>query len=908
MSNPLVELAKAGQSVWYDQMERKLLTTGRLKQMIDEDDLRGLTSNPTIFEKAIAGSDDYDQQLRQLAAANKNAVEIFDELALDDIGHAADVFRPVYDRCGGNDGFVSIEVSPLLAKDTAGTIAEAKRLFGRLSRPNVMVKIPATAEGLPAIEESIANGININITLIFSNDVYAQVMEAYIRGLERRAEAGQPIDRIRSVASFFVSRIDTKADGAMEAKGETELLGQIAIANAKVAYQLWKKTFSGDRWAKLKAKGAAVQRPLWASTGTKNKKYSDVLYIESLIAPQTVNTVPPATYDAFKDHGKVRVTIEDDLDGAYTALRKFEEKGFSLKAICDQLTEEGVKSFDASFDSLMMTIEARRDAVTRGLIDRESAHLGASQPVVDEAAKRVEKEKFVDRVWAKDATLWKNDEAHKKIIGNALGWLTVPELMQTQISQLRAFAEAAKHDFDDVVVLGMGGSSLCSEVTRRLFGNKPGYPKLNVLDSTVPEAVRNLEQSINLQRTLFIVASKSGTTTEPIMFHRYFYDRVGNGNNFIAVTDPDTQLVRDAQRDGFRHVFINPPDIGGRYSALSLFGLVPAAVAGYDVETLVDRAVHAAHVAHVADPKKNPAAMLGTILGALANHGRDKLTLITPAPLDTLGLWIEQLIAESTGKEGKGILPVAGEPLLKAADYGKDRVFVCVRLRGSDDVAKLKELTDAGHPVVDLVLNDAEDLGEIFFTWEFATAIAGALLGIDAFDQPNVQESKDNTKRLLEEYKASGKLNDPDLVPVADAADKVAALLAGAKPGDYVALTEYVAPSAQRDQVIAKIRETIARELHVATTTGYGPRFLHSTGQLHKGGGANGIFIQMVGTSDDIAIPGEKFSFGTLARAQAIGDYESLKSRGRRAIRIDLGQDIDGGLARLADVVKMVKA
>ena len=908
MSNPLVELAKAGQSVWYDQMERKLLTTGRLKQMIDEDDLRGLTSNPTIFEKAIAGSDDYDQQLRRLAAENKSAAEIFDELALDDIGNAADVFRPVYGRCGGNDGFVSIEVSPLLARDTAGTVAEAKRLFGRLNRPNVMVKIPATPEGLPAIEESIANGININITLIFSNDVYAQVMEAYIRGLERRVEAGQPIDKIRSVASFFVSRIDTKADNAMEAKGDAELLGKIAIANAKVAYQLWKKTFATERFAKLKEKGAAVQRPLWASTGTKNKKYSDVLYIDSLIAPQTVNTVPPATYDAFKDHGNVRVTIEDDLDDAYATLRKFEEKGFSLKAICDQLTDEGVKSFDASFESLMMTIEARRDAVTRGLAERQSAHLGASQSMVDEAAKRIEKEKIVDRIWAKDATLWKNDDAHKKIIANALGWLTVPELMQKQVSQLRAFAEAVKGDYDDVVVLGMGGSSLCSEVTRRLFGERSGYPKLNVLDSTIPEAVRNLERSINLQRTLFIVASKSGTTTEPMMFHRYFYDRVKNGKNLIAVTDPDTQLIRDAERDGFRQTFINPPDIGGRYSALSLFGLVPAAIAGYDVEAIVDRAVHAAHVAHVADPKKNPAAMLGTILGALANAGRDKLTLITPPPLDTLGLWIEQLIAESTGKEGKGILPIAGEPPLKASDYGKDRLFVCVRLRGSDDVAKLKELTDAGHPVVDLVLNDAEDLGEIFFTWEFATAIAGALLGIDAFDQPNVQESKDNTKRLLEEFKSSGKLNDPDLIPVADAADKVAALLSGAKPGDYVALTEYIAQSPQRDKTIAEIRESIARELHVATTTGYGPRFLHSTGQLHKGGGANGIFIQMVGTTDDVPIPGEPFTFGTLARAQAIGDYESLKSRGRRAVRIDLGSDIDGGLARLAEVVKMVKA
>lgn len=917
MPNPLSELAKVGQSVWYDQMERKLLTTGKLKQMIEEDDLRGLTSNPTIFEKAIAGSDDYDQQLRQLATAQKNAVEILDDIMVDDIGQAADVFRPVYDRCNGNDGFCSIEVSPLLARDTAGTAAEAKRLFGRLNRPNVMVKIPATPEGIPAIEESIAAGININITLIFSNDVYAQVIEAYLRGLERRAEAGQPIDKIRSVASFFVSRIDTQADKQVEEKlkasGDPELeqfLGKVAIANAKLAYQQFKEAFGGERFAKLRAKGAVEQRPLWASTGTKNKKYSDVLYIESLIAPDTVNTIPPATYEAFKDHGKVRVTIEEDLDGAREVLRKFHEKGFSLDAITTQLTEEGVKSFDASFDSLMATIEARRDAVTHGLAERQTAHLGAHRGVVDEAAKRIEKDKLVDRIWAKDATVWKSDDAHKKIIGNALGWLTVPELMAKHASQLRAFADAVKDSFDDVVVLGMGGSSLCSEVTRRVFGNRAGYPKLSVLDSTIPEAVRNLEQSIDVARTIFIVASKSGTTTEPIMFHRYFYDRVkavkGDraGENFVAVTDPDTQLVRDAQRDQFRQTFINPPDIGGRYSALSYFGLVPAAIAGYDVETLLDRAIHAAHVARVGAVKSNPAAMLGAILGSLAQSGRDKLTLITPAPLDTLGLWIEQLIAESTGKEGKGILPVAGEPALKTSDYGKDRVFAAVRLRGSDDVARLKELTDAGHPVVDQVLNDAEDLGEIFFTWEFATAVAGALIGIDAFDQPNVQESKDNTKRLLQEYKTSCKLNDPDLVPIGDAAEKISSLLAGAKEGDYVALTEYVAPAPARDAAIAEIRECIARELHVATTTGYGPRFLHSTGQLHKGGGANGIFIQMVGSGDDLAIPGETFSFGTLARAQAIGDYESLKSRGRRAIRIDLGKDIDGGLRKLADVVK----
>jgi transaldolase/glucose-6-phosphate isomerase len=752
MTNPLVELAKAGQSVWYDQMERSLITTGRLTQMIEQDDLRGMTSNPTIFEKAIAGSEDYDAQLRQLASQNKSRDEIYDELVLKDISDAADIFRPVFDRCGGNDGFISIEVSPTLANDTKGTIAEAKRLFERLKRPNVMVKIPGTPEGLPAIEESTFNGININITLLFSNDVYGQVMEAYLRGLERRVEKNLPIDKIRSVASFFVSRIDTQADKQIETKlkesGDGELAslpGKVAIANAKLAYQKFKEVFASDRFKKLRAKGARVQRPLWASTGTKNPKYSDVLYVESLIARDSVNTLPPATYDAFKDHGKVHVTIEDNLDEAREVLRKFEAKGFSLKKITDQLTVDGVKSFNASFVSLLSTIEARRDAATRGLADRQSAHLGPNQAAVDQAAQRADKEKFIERIWNHDATLWKNDDAHKKIISNALGWLVVPEQMAKVASELRAFADAVRNDFDDVVVLGMGGSSLCSEVTRRLFGTRKGYPALSVLDSTVPEAVRNLESRLKLARTLFIVASKSGTTTEPMMFHRYFYDRVKSirgdraGENFIAITDPDMQLVRDAARDKFRKTFLNPPDIGGRYSALSYFGLVPAAISGVDVETLLDRAVHAAHVAQVTSVKKNPAAMLGVIIGAMAQKGRDKLTLITPPPLDTLGLWIEQLIAESTGKEGKGVLPVAGEPLLEPRDYGADRVFASVRLRGSDDVRRLRELSDAGHPVVDQILADPLDLGEIFFTWEFATAVAGALLGIDAFDQPNVQ-------------------------------------------------------------------------------------------------------------------------------------------------------------------------
>ncbi len=921
MRNPLAELPKAGQSVWFDQMERKLMTSGKLQRLIDEDELRGMTSNPTIFEKAIGGSEDYDVQLRQLASQNKSRDEIYDELVLEDISKAADLFRPVYERTKGGDGFISIEVSPLLAHDTQETIEEASRLFGLLRRDNVMVKIPATPAGIPAIEESIANGVNINITLIFSNEVYRQVIEAYLRGLERRLEKKLPIGDISSVASFFVSRIDTQADKQIEAKiakttdpnekKELEsLLGKIAIANAKLAYQLYKDVFSSARFLRLRDAGARVQRPLWASTGTKNPKYSDVMYIESLIGPDTVNTIPPATYDAFKDHGRVRMTLEENLDEAREVLRKFAAHGFSLDKITEQLTADGVKSFDESFYSLAKTIEARRDAVVRGLPDRITLHLGELQANVDAAVQRADKEKLIERIWKKDATLWKSDDAHKKIIANALGWLAVAEEMQKSVAEIRDFAENVRRDFTHIVVLGMGGSSLCSEVVRRVFGKKSGYPELLVLDSTVPEAVRNLESRIDLARTLFIVASKSGTTTEPMMFHRYFYDRVKSvkgdraGENFIAVTDPNTRLGKDAERDRFRKIFLNPADIGGRYSALSKFGLVPAAISGVDVEALLDRAVHSAHIAITHATRKNPAALLGVTIGALAAAGRDKLTLITPAPLDTLGLWVEQLVAESTGKEGTGILPVAGEPQLPAGDYGKDRVFVVVRLRKSDETARLRELQKAGHPVIDIVLEDPLDLGEIFYAWEFATAVAGAVLGIDPFDQPNVQESKDNTKALLEEFRSTGAMTTP-AGQVSPDDPAVAKLLASVKAGDYVALTEYFGDSPQRDKLIADIRRAIASELRVATTTGYGPRFLHSTGQLHKGGGDNGVFLQLTGgPGDDVPIPGEKFGFGVLVRAQAIGDFQSLLGRNRRAISIDLGPDVERGLAKLQETVK----
>ena len=370
-SNPLAQLSKLGQSPWYDQMTRSLVSQGTLKKMIEEDGLRGLTSNPTIFEKAISGSKDYEDALRKLVGDGAGLAEIYDALVLEDIASAADVFLPVYRSTNGEDGFVSIEVSPLLAEDTSGTVQEAMRLHAKLARPNVLIKVPATPEGLPAIDELISEGISVNVTLIFSVEVYAQVAEAYLKGLEKRLAKGGAINRVASVASFFVSRIDTAVDKKLEETAKagraeaTGLIGKAAIANAKLAYAKFQHLFGGARWEKLAAAGARVQRPLWASTGTKNPKYSDVLYIDTLIGPHTVNTMPPATYDAFRDHGEAQVTITDGLQEAqelFTALKKL---GVDFTAVTQELTEAGVKSFSDSYNTLMAVIERRRHEVAQ---------------------------------------------------------------------------------------------------------------------------------------------------------------------------------------------------------------------------------------------------------------------------------------------------------------------------------------------------------------------------------------------------------------------------------------------------------------------------------------------------------------------------------------------------------------
>ncbi|HEX8774880.1 MAG TPA: bifunctional transaldolase/phosoglucose isomerase [Pyrinomonadaceae bacterium] len=943
MSNPLVEIMKLGQSIWYDNIRRAMLTSGDLTKKIEEDDLRGVTSNPTIFEKAITGSTDYDTQMQSLVSAGRSVAEIYEELVIEDIGAAADILKPVYDKTDGVDGYISLEVNPRLAYDTRGTIEEADRLFQRLGRKNVMIKIPAAQEGLPAIEESIYRGININVTMIFSIENYEQVAEAFIRGLERRAAEGKPVDHIASVASFFVSRVDTMIDSDLEYRARhaatpeekarlEALLGRAAIANAKLAYQKFKDIFHGERFRELKARGAQVQRCLWASTGTKNPNYSHTLYVDNLIGPETVNTVPPATYTAIRNQGRVALTLEEGLDECHALISELGQQGIDLKAVTEKLQKDGLAAFVASFDTLEQSIESKRDALRSGIHERLSASTGKYAEAISAALKEADKGDVVRRIWRKDAALWKEDESHQKIIKNSLGWLVVADEMIGVEDDLITFADRIRgpRSFKHVMLCGMGGSSLCPEVLRQTFGHREGYPELLVLDSTDPDVLAAFASRINVAECLFVIASKSGTTTEPLAFYKYWYDQVGKlkenaGENFIAITDPGTLMEKMATDDKFKRIFLNPPDIGGRYSALSNFGIVPAALAGVNIRELLDRAERIIHAcASVVPATDNPGARLGAIMGECAKAGRDKLTIIADPKVAALSLWIEQLVAESTGKEGKGILPVAGEPLGPPSVYGDDCLFVSIALEkiDSDREVKLKALEAEGHPVIYRTLTDLYDLGEEFFLWEIATAFAGWRLGINPFDQPNVQESKDATKELLDQFTAEGRLREQTVLgtdgtltvlvdgdkgtpsQTAAVGDLLKEHLSKVGPGDYIALLNYIEETPEIEATIQAIRTHLRDATHAATTTGYGPRFLHSTGQLHKGGPDTGVFIQVTAQDKvDLPIPGQTYTFSTLKQAQALGDFHSLSSRGRRAIRVELGADTLAGLKRLHDLI-----
>ena len=914
-ANPIKELHKLGQSLWYDNIRRQLITSGELARLRDEG-VMGVTSNPTIFEKAVSGSTDYDEALVRLVRAKRKPADILWDLMVEDIQAAADVFRPVYDKTKGKDGFVSIEVSPAVARSTKRTIDMARDLWKRTSRPNVMVKIPATRPGLPAIRQMIGEGVNINVTLIFSVQRYAEVVEAFFAGLEDLKRKGGDLDKVNSVASFFVSRVDSKIDKLLQEKVAAEkdpkearkldrLFGKAGIANSKLAYDRFKQLHAGPRWETLAKAGAAPQRCLWASTSVKDPRYPDTMYVEELIGPHTVDTVPPNTLAAFREHGEVRRSLDEHLEVARLP-RELAELGIDLDQVTRELEVEGVELFFKSYESLGKVLaQAARD-IRSGKGPTQWHSLGTLQPTVEKAAAQLQKEDVPRRLWAKDGTLWPGDA------GQWLGWLNVVEKMESKEDELRELARAGK-SYSDVVLLGMGGSSLGPDVLRNTFGRVTGHPRLQVLDTTDPGTVQAVTKSLDLAETLFLVASKSGGTTETLSHFAHFWELVSKkskkpGHQFAAITDPGTSLEKLARERGFRWTFLGQPDIGGRYSVLSYFGMAPAALAGYDYGAILDSATGMAHASAADVPAdKNPGVWLGAVMGALAQSPkRDKLTLILSPRIGTFGYWVEQLIAESTGKEGRGIVPVEGEPLGRPGDYGPDRLFVYVRMANDPEHAGVRALERAGQPVVTLTLRDRKEIGGEFLRWEIATAVAGHLLQINAFDQPNVQESKDNTKKVLAEFVAKKRLPLVDTVPATTAVEALRELSAKLRAGrSYFAIMSYTGRNQTSERSLRAIRTAVRDGRRVATTSGYGPRFLHSTGQLHKGGPAEGIFLQVVQEDTvDVPIPGQPYSFSVLKQAQAIGDLRSLKSRRLPVVRVSLGRNHGQGWAALVDAVE----
>jgi transaldolase/glucose-6-phosphate isomerase len=962
-------LKEYGQTVWLDFIQRGLITTGELRRFVEEDGLGGVTSNPAIFEKAITGSADYADILETLQQKKgMDATAIYEYLAIRDIQDAANVLMPVYEKTNRRDGYVCLEVSPFLAHETQGTIDEARRLWNVVGRQNVMVKVPATSEGIPAIEQLISEGINVNVTLLFSREIYERVTQAYINGLEKLASRGGDVRTIASVASFFVSRIDTLLDSIIEARVKTSthaneqallqgIMGKVAIANARLTYQRYKEIFRGDRWQKLAEKGAQTQRVLWASTSTKNPKYRDVTYVEELVGPDTVNTMPLSTIEAFRDHGRPRASLEESIEAAHNTMKTLEQLDISMKECTDNLLREGVRLFADAFDKLLNALDTRCKKVSSAKVNLQTYTL--PDDILVKVKTTIEDWKIngkTRRLWAQDASLWtRTDE------GNWLGWLDVIESELKNSQQLQDIADEVKRaGFSHALLLGMGGSSLCPEVLKMTFGKVKGYPEFHVLDSTDPAQIKALEDNVDLANTLFIVSSKSGTTLEPNIFKQYYFEKVrqivcngktliaeyltnkcqkkqiassGNaGDCFIAITDPGSKLQKVAEGDGFRHIFFGVPGIGGRYSALSAFGMAPAAIMGIDVRKLLNRASDMVISCSPCLPAEdNPGVVLGVILGVLAHKKRDKVTIITSPGIRDFGAWLEQLLAESTGKEGRGLVPVDREPLGSPDVYSNDRVFIYIRLDSAPDESQdeaVNALEQVGHPVVRISIGDLYDIAQEFFRWEVATAVAGSIIGINPFNQPDVETSKAETRKLTAEYEKTGSL--PQETPIFEGSgiklftneENVASLtqLAGRdkslvhylsahlnriKAGDYFALLAYIEMNEANEERLQSIRQAVRDRKHVATCLGFGPRFLHSTGQAYKGGPNSGVFLQITcDDATDLAVPGQKYTFGVVKTAQARGDFQVLAERDRRVLRVHLDAHVQAGLDTLLSAVK----
>ena len=907
------------QSIWFDNIDRNLIKNGWLRDQIEKEVIFGLTSNPSIFNKAITTGNSYSTDIQSMSWAGLDTKLIYEHLVIDDIQSVSDLLYPTYETTKQVDGYVSLEVDPTFANNPELTIKEAKRLWKLVDRKNLMIKVPATRAGIPAIKELIASGINVNVTLIFSVNRYLEVIDAYFSGLEERIKNNLPINQIHSVASFFVSRLDVKIEskvaeiihsGKAKEKEVQPYLGKLAILNALYAYEEFGNSRNTERFKKIAEKGGNIQRPLWASTGTKNASYSDVLYVEGLLLPDTVNTVPPKTLIAFLDHGKCDVVDYSAGKSEFEIIEnKLDNFGVNFDEVWIELEEEGVEAFISAQKDLFEAIDNQHDYFQRSL--------GGLDAQIKERMETLKTRDFSAKFFTPDDALWTTEPSEVDEVLHRLGWIDAPISNKAILDEADALLKELKNDgFTHALVLGMGGSSLAPEVFSKVFKDeetsKEGGLALSILDSTDPIQIDEKIHEIQIERTLFIISSKSGTTAEVKALLAKFWelmeevDEYSPGKHFIVITDPGSPLENLGMERKFRRVFNADPNVGGRYSALTAFGIVPAVLAGIDGHRLLNAADHMRVKCSRSSPiEKNPGFAFGSVIAEGYINNRDKVTILTDPIYGAFGSWLEQLIAESSGKSGKGIIPIDREPIVSATKYSDDRIFYY--LRGSGKLDGLVEaLVDLNHPVLVSYLADKYDLAAEMYKWEIAIAAACSFIQVNPFNQPNVQESKSITHGMISAYKQNPILNERNLIfsnneysfygemeieKKEKTTREIIEKFFTINMGDYISINAFLPRIEAYENVLQQLRKHLLNTYSVPVALGFGPRFLHSTGQLHKGGKNNGLFLIISQKAPiDFKIPGEGMNFSVLEKAQALGDMLALEQNNRRVLRIHMKQ------------------
>ncbi len=911
--NPLKKSRKKWQSLWLNYLRRSLFEGGRLRDLIEEG-VSGIMGNFSLMRRVIAQSYDYEEDLKHFLSfePRSSSQALYEKLSLEDVRLAADFFFRIYEESEGEDGFVGVDLDPHVYQEEGRGIEEARRILREINRPNVMIKIPATREGLSLFESLISEGISVNVTHIFSLAHYEEVAKAYLRGIEKCQRA----ERVISLASFSLISLESRVDEELKIIKKEEALalrGKVAFALAKLILKKEKEIVEGGEWRKARERGARALRIMWVEAMRKDASYPELYYFERLIDRETGFILSPSALEAFRKVGKRKVSLEKEMGGEEALIEKLGSLGINLQQIGEELQKKELESLRHSFDLLLIALEEKMHSGDR--LKRLEFALSNYQLKTEERVSEWKMKGISPRLWRKDLTLWVRKRVSEA--EGRLGWLGLPQEMEGKLERLEEFSSRVRErGIKGVIVLGMGGASLAPEVFSKVFGKAEGYPELLIFDSTHPQAVLSLEKNLDLSQTLFIISSKSGTTLETLSLFRYFWEKARlkipePGRNFVAITDKGTPLHKLAEERKFWEVFNPRKDVGGRYSAFSEFGLLPAACSGVEVRKLVENGLIAAESSAFCVPEdKSTAFFLAASLAEIASE-RDKLTFLASSSLRSFPNWLEQLIAESTGKEGKGIIPVVDEPEVSCAEYGKDRFFVFFVLEeeGKEEtVKKLREMESLHHPWILLKLKNKYELGGEIFSWEIAVALACSALGVNPFDQPDVELTKEYTQRMMDWEKREGKGEERILEFSIDEPEKLSQALrrwlGEIEEGDYLSLHAYLPPSPLNERFLQSLRLKLLKKSGLATTLGFGPRFLHSTGQLHKGGPNKGLFLQIVDEpEEEVKIPETDYSFRKLIKAQAKGDYQALKKRGRKVFRVNLKQDVFEGLKTLESIL-----